>query len=231
MNLCIMLDKTDYESIWTEPVLHPEAMSIAGKEIIQYWLEWARFKGIEKLYIYTESEGVASEKIDMLETLYGVAVVYLHPSKNIEYTENTYRGLGVFLDSGEYRTIKDLDSFLKLERALIQEPLKYSSTVGYGKFKHIQIGKNVYIHKSAKLSGAVVIGDNCIIEKDVEIRDSVINSGSLLKRGSVIDNSHIGKNIHLATNVYLKEKALFESTIYDMVKRESVVHEGICLKS
>jgi len=81
-----------------------------------------------------------------------------------------------------------------------------------------------------KLLGAVVIGDNCTIEEDVEIKNSVINEGCLIKNGSTLQNSHISKNIHMTTNLYLRDKALFESSIYDMIKQNFFPIEGVCLK-
>jgi len=234
MNLCITLDATTDHIIHTEELLlYPETMSIAGKEMVHYWLEWARSQGYKKLSIYTMSVGMDNTKIQTLQDLYGIEVIYQQPSDktDIAVEKEAYNGMGIFLDSGEYRCFKSLDEVLMFEQELIYNPLSYCSLTGYGKSAHIQIGKNVYIHKSAKLSGAVVIGDNCIIEKDVEIEDSVINNGCLIKKRSIIKNCHISQNIHMTTNLYLKDKALFESSIYDMTKKESVIHEGICLKN
>jgi NDP-sugar pyrophosphorylase family protein len=86
------------------------------------------------------------------------------------------------------------------------------------------------MHKSVKLSGAVIIGDNCIIEKDVEIQNSVISSGCLIKQKSTLIKSHIDQNIHMNIGLFLNNKALFESSIYDMIKKESLRHEGLCVK-
>jgi len=234
MNLYIALDVATHDIMHAEkPLFRMETMSIAGKEIVQYWLEWARFQGYKKLYIRSIKAGMHDAKIQDLQDLYGIEVIYqkLSDEMDIAAEEEVYAGLGVFLDSGEYRRFKNLNEVLMFEQELIYNPLSYSSLVGYGKSAHIQVGKNVYIHKSAKLSGAVVIGDNCIIEKDVEIEDSVINNGCLVKKRSIVKNCHIGQNIQMITNLYLKDKALFESSIYDMTKKESVIHEGVCLKN
>ena len=233
MNLYITLDATADDIMHTEnPLCYLETMSIAGKEIVQYWLEWARFQGYKKLFIRSMKAGIDDEKIQNLENLYDVEVIYQNPSDKMDTSaEEVYAGLGIFLDSGEYRCFKNLNEVMMLEQELIYNPLEYCTLTGYGKSGDIQIGKNVYIHKSAKLSGAVVIGDNCIVEKFVEIEDSVINNGCLIKKGSIVKNCHIGENIHMITSLYLKDKALFESSIYDMKKKESVIHEGICLKN
>jgi len=233
VNLYIALDAAADDMIHAEkPLFCMETMSIAGKEIVQYWLEWARFQGYKKLYIRSIKASIDDEKIQNLQNLYDIEVIYQKPSDKMDTTaEEVYAGIGIFLDSGEYRCLKNLNEIMMLEQELIYNPLKYCSLAGYGKSGDIQIGKNVYIHKSAKLSGAVVIGDNCIVEKYVEIEDSVINNGCLIKKGSIVKNCHISENIHMITSLYLKDKALFESSIYDMIKKESVIHEGICLKN
>ena len=233
MNLYITLDETTDPIMNEKLFLHPETISIAGKELVQYWLEWARFKGYAKLYIYSKRTDMDNKKVQTLQNLYSIEVIYRHLSDTIDSAseKKMYHGLGIFLDNGEYKSFKSLDEVLLFEQELIYTPLDYCSSAGYGKSEHIQIGKNVYIHRSAKLSGAVVIGDNCIIEKDVEIEDSVINNGCLIKKRSIIKNCHIAQNIHMLTNLYLKDKALFESKIYDTVKKENVIHEGICLKN
>lgn len=209
-----------------------EMISIAGKEIVEYWLEWARHKGYSELLIYSDKIAIKDSKAQSFEDLYGVKVTLNHllEKKDIIIDEIEHKGIGIFLDNGEYRCVDSLDNLLSLEQELIYTPLGYSSSVGYGKSEHIYIGKNVYIHKSVKLLGAVVIGDNCTIEEEVEIKDSVINEGCLIKNGSTLENSHISKNIHMTTNLYLRNKALFESSIYDIVKQSSLLHEGICLK-
>jgi NDP-sugar pyrophosphorylase family protein len=213
-------------------MLRFESISIAGKGIVEYWLEWARHKGYNELIIYSDKISIEDIKVQTLENLYGVklSIKHLSDKKDSASDDAENRGIGIFLDSGKYRCFNSLDELLSLEQELIYTPLNYSSSVGYGKSEHIYIGKNVYIHKSVKLLGAVVIGDNCTIEEGVEIKDSVINEGCHIKNGSTLQNSHISKNIHMTTNLYLRDKALFESSIYDIAKQSSLAHEGICLK-
>jgi len=232
MNLYIKLNSSTYYTMHEENTLLPmETMSLAGKEIILYWLEWAKFKGYKKLFIDSIKVGIDDDEIQNLQNLYDIEVIYQKTSYKMDTTiEDAYTGIGIFLDNGEYRCFKNLNEALLLEQELIYNPLKYCSLSGYGKSGHIQIGKNVYIHKSVKLYGAVIIGDNCIVEKHVEIEDSVINNGCLIKKGSIVKNCHIDKNIHMNTNLYLKNKGLFESTLYDIIKNIVVPHEGICFK-
>jgi NDP-sugar pyrophosphorylase family protein len=233
MNLYITLNDACKLPLNEEDFLTPETIAIAGKELIHYWLEWAHAKGYEQLVITSECRSINNEIIGNLQSLHDVEIVYVHPSDASDKVddEENHIGIGIFLDSGEYKTFTNLDEMLILEQELIHNPLQYGTSAGYGKSSQIQIGKNVYIHRSVKLSGAVVIGNNCIIEKGVEIEDSVINNGCLIKRGSIIKHSHIGKGIDFLTNMYLKDKALFAESIYDIVKKVSIRHKGICAKN
>jgi NDP-sugar pyrophosphorylase family protein len=233
MNLHIVLDtNNDYVSSKEDPLSSPETINIAGQEIIHYWLEWARHQSYSKLYIYSAGTTIDNQKIEMLQNLYAVKVIYQKPSElnKLKFTKDIYQGMGIFLDSGEYHYLKNLDDILMLEQELIHKPLHYCALIGYGADEEIQVGKNVYIHKSVKLSGAVIIGDNCVIEKDVEIENSVISSGCLIKQKSILKKSHVDQNIHMNTGLFLNNKALFESSIYDMIKKESLRHEGLCVK-
>jgi len=233
MNLHIVLDtNNDYVFDKENLLSTPETINIAGKEIIHYWLEWARHKSYNTLYIYSARSIIDNKKNEMLQDLYGVKIVYQKPFElhGVKFDKDVYQGMGIFLDSGEYHYFKSLDDVFVLEQELIHKPLKYCALVGYGADDAIQVGKNVYIHKSVKFSGAVVIGDNCIIEKDVEIENSVISRGCLIKQRSIIKKSHIDQNIHMNMGLSLNKKALFESSIYDMMKKESYSHEGLCVK-
>lgn len=233
MNLYIVLDtNNDYVFNKENPLSSPETINIAGQEIIHYWLEWARHKAYTKLYIYSARSTIDSQKIEMLQNLYGVEIIYQKPSNlnRLKFNKDIYQGMGIFLDSGEYHYFKSLEDILILEQELMHKPLEYCALIGYGADEEIQIGKNVYIHNSVKLSGAVIIGDNCIIEKDVEIENSVISSGCLIKQKSVLRKSHIDQDIHMNIGLFLNNKALFESSIYDMIKKESLRHEGLCVK-
>ncbi|MFT5661303.1 MAG: NDP-sugar pyrophosphorylase family protein [Sulfurimonas sp.] len=226
MKLCIIVNNE-------MNFLNLHTMSIAGKEIVEYWLEWARYKGYETLDIYLSNKDEETQLTEYFENLYGVKLVYRHIDEqgSIDKNCHTYRGIGIFLDNNEYKKFKSLDDVLVFEQILIQNPLKYSSLAGYGKSEQIHIGKDVYIHESVKLFGNVFIGDNCRIEQDVVIEDSIIDKGCNVKGGSIVINSHITQNIYMNTQLYLKDKALFESHIYDVVQKRNLVHSGLCIKN
>lgn len=231
--LSIIINNKDYNIVQsTDPSLYPETVNIAGKEILIYWLEWARANGDKTLHIYTLKTKIEKEKIEKLFNLFGIEIIY-HLQSDItnksNEENNSYYGIGIFLDNGVYNRIKSFNELLKLEENLISRPLHYSSPIGYDNNTQIQIGKNVYIHASVQLSGYIVIGDDCIIEKDVIIRNSIINNNVLIKEGSYIENSHIESNLKILDRIYLQNKALFQSNIYCKKEQHSLAHYGICI--
>jgi len=211
-------------------LLISEATNIAGKKIIEYWLDWALYQKYTTLCIYTDTKMLTDREVQDYKNLYNISIEYLPmPQKSkLLQEKNTFYGIGIFTDSNTYKVFQDLHDLLLFERELIKKPLHYCSQSGYNNASEIKIGKNVYMHKSVKLSGAVIIGDNCIIEKDVKIHSSIIGAGSVIKHQSIIENSHIAQDIHLVSPLYLKEKALFKSSIYCLATKQEVPHDGIC---
>jgi len=211
-------------------LLISEATNIAGKKIIEYWLDWALYQKYTKLCIYTDTKMLTDKEVQDYQNLYNITIAYLPLSqKNIVLQEkNIFYGIGIFMDSGTYRVFEDLHALLLFERELIKTPLPYCSHSGYTDASEIKIGKNVYMHKSVKLSGVVIIADNCIIEKGVKIHNSIIGAGSIIKQQSIIENSHIAQDIHMVSSLYLKEKALFKSSIYCLATKQEVPHDGLC---
>jgi len=205
----------------------PESMCIAGKELAVYWLEWARANGHDAVHIYSAHTHLGENMRKQLSDLYGVTIVYRQPM-HLDKNQLHFKGLGIFLNDGSYKTLDSLRGLLDLEQELVARPLDYSTPIGYGNRSKVRIGRNVYIHPSVVLSGNVVIGDGCTIGRDVKIENSVINNGSIVKEGSVIKNSHIAGHVKMLTDLYLDNKALFQSYLYDTVQNLNISTEDIC---
>jgi NDP-sugar pyrophosphorylase family protein len=170
------------------------------------------------------------ENINVYDDLYKIQIVCINYEtvKYLKKDENLFFGFGLFLDNGEFYKLKNINDFLYFEKRLLQKHLNYSSSIGYGNNVNIQIGKNVYIHPSVILKEPIIIGNNCIIEANVEIQNSIISNNVHLKLGSVIKNSHISQDQKLLTDLYLDNKALFTAQIYDINSKQGYTHEGIC---
>ena len=224
--LCIIIDEENTKVFDNAQLKMPaERKGLAGKEIILYWVEYARSTGKKSVHVFSPIQTVGIDEEVSLYHLYGVRVIY-HKLESHPKDFKCYEGVGIFLDDGSYRKFESFNDLLSFEKKMLEMPLEYSADLGYGKHENIRIGKNVYIHPSAQLLGKVIIGDNCRIEKNTIIENSVINKYSMVKEGSIIKDSHIAANVVMVTDLYLKDKALFQAGIYDIKTEHFYAFDG-----
>lgn len=69
----------------------------------------------------------------------------------------------------------------------------------------VWIGQNVKIDPKAKLKDSVVIGNNCVIEADVEISNTVIGDNNIIGKNSKIIRTVIWNNNKIGNEVDIKE--------------------------
>jgi mannose-1-phosphate guanylyltransferase len=72
------------------------------------------------------------------------------------------------------------------------------------------LGRNSHVGAGVRLKGHVVIGDNCVIERDCDIKDSIIWSGTLVDANSRMKHTVIGANCFVENGSRLIEAALVE---------------------
>jgi len=228
--LTITIDSNSYEWVTDlDPSLHPLSLSLAGKSILEYLLHWARYRDYSSIAINDIHPNITYEKLQKFSELYGVKIIYNHLKKEEEkcYLADA-TGIGIFKDDGIFYPITSAKVFFELEAKLMTTPLAYSGAIGYQNDTNMQIGKDVYIHRSVKLIPPLIIGDNCILEPNVKIENSVINSNVHIEEDTIIKDSHIEKNLHISGNLYIQNKALFALKIYDKKASKSVAHDGVC---
>lgn len=70
------------------------------------------------------------------------------------------------------------------------------------KDEYNNVGKNIWIHKTAKVYDTAYIGENCIICKDAEVRHcAFIRKNAIIGEGTVVGNSTELKNVILFNKV------------------------------
>lgn len=84
-------------------------------------------------------------------------------------------------------------------------------------------GKGTFIDKNVKLSGNVIIGDNCIIKEGARIKDSIIWDNVILDFNSTVENSIVSNNVLIGKNSVVSDN----SVIPDSYKLD----EGITFSS
>jgi len=89
--------------------------------------------------------------------------------------------------------------------------------------KDIWIGENSRVENFSNLKGGVVIGNNCVIEKDVFISDSVIGDNSVVEEGANIVKSVIWNDVHIGRKAELKENIIGSGT---QIKAKAFIQDG-----
>ena len=85
------------------------------------------------------------------------------------------------------------------------------------------IGKRERIDRSARFEGSVIIGDQCVIGKDVYIRDSVIGDKCIIEDGAVICGSVLWSDSVVKADAQITQTVLGS---WCEVGRKAVIHEG-----
>ncbi len=68
----------------------------------------------------------------------------------------------------------------------------------------VTIGRDTVIYPNVFLEGRSNIGQNCVIEANVKIADSVLADGVLVKMGSYIEESRIGPKVQIGPMAHLR---------------------------
>jgi bifunctional UDP-N-acetylglucosamine pyrophosphorylase / glucosamine-1-phosphate N-acetyltransferase len=91
------------------------------------------------------------------------------------------------------------------------------------------IGRDTVIYPNVFLEGRTVIGDNCRIEANVKIADSILEDGVVVKMGSYIEASRLGPKVQVGPMAHLRPLSdLREGVkIGNFVEvKKSVLHAG-----
>mgnify|MGYP001409906155 CR=1 FL=1 len=110
---------------------------------------------------------------------------------------------------GYWRDVGNPDSYRAALLDILNEDVTLPLPGTQDKKKNVTLytGSNVKIDKSAKLEGLVVLGDDCIIEKDAVVKNSVLARECKVSEGATVENSifwnevEIGKNSTLLNTV------------------------------
>ncbi len=105
------------------------------------------------------------------------------------------------------------DKYLQLHRDLL---LNKSAGIASLPVGGVSSGKQSIIHPTARLTGPVVIGDNCTIERGARlIGPVVIGSGGIILEDSTIEDSIIWNHVKLGPRAHLKSSILADNCRLD----------------
>ncbi len=94
----------------------------------------------------------------------------------------------------------------------------------------VTIGRDTIIYPNVYLEGRTEIGENCVIEPNVKIADSVLADGVLVKMGSYITESRVGPEVRIGPMAHLRPLSDLRKgvRIGNFVEvKKSVLHPGV----
>jgi NDP-sugar pyrophosphorylase family protein len=69
----------------------------------------------------------------------------------------------------------------------------------------LMLGKNSKIDEGVKLTGAVIIGDNCHVQSGAFLEDTIVWSGSTIGAGSSLESCVVGANVFIDGGSHVNE--------------------------
>jgi bifunctional UDP-N-acetylglucosamine pyrophosphorylase/glucosamine-1-phosphate N-acetyltransferase len=94
----------------------------------------------------------------------------------------------------------------------------------------VSIGRDTVIYPNVYLQGRTVIGENCRLEPNVKISDSVLADNVLVKMGSIITQSQVGAGVDIGPYAHLRPLSDLRPGVHvgNFVEvKKSVLHEGV----
>lgn len=136
-----------------------------------------------------------------------------------------------YISEGYWKDVGNLDELMLAQRNVLDGEVKISipgerlNVIG----RDVWVGANSNISPKVKFKGGVIIGDNCEIEDEVEIENSVLGDGCIIKKGAKITDStlwdgvHIGGNSDVEGAIISQNGHLLDNT---EVEKGAVISEG-----
>lgn len=123
-----------------------------------------------------------------------------------------------YVAAGYWRDIGNIEEYRAAHRDVLSGLIKIGLPGQRIKGKRIYLGNRSRVDLTARLKGGVIIGENCVIEGNVKISNSIIGDNCEIREGAVIEDSIIwndvkigaGSEIHesiVCSNVTISEKA------------------------
>ena len=94
----------------------------------------------------------------------------------------------------------------------------------------VQIGRDTVIYPNVYLEGHTIVGENCVLEPNVKIRDAVLGNDVLIKMGSVITESRLADGVQVGPYSHLRPLADLRegAKVGNFVEvKKSILHPGV----
>ncbi|HEX5323711.1 MAG TPA: sugar phosphate nucleotidyltransferase, partial [Capsulimonadaceae bacterium] len=131
-----------------------------------------------------------------------------------------------FVSEAYWRDITTLPDYRKAQEDILTGKVQVEMA-GHKEGKQIWVAQNATIHPTADLSGAVVVGKNATVGKNVKIRGPVsLGAFCRVEEGAVIDNSIIWRGSVIEQNAVVRSCILGDDCT---IRESAAVQEGSVL--
>ena len=121
-----------------------------------------------------------------------------------------------YVAEGYWKDVGSLEEYRAANMDILQEKVHVSIPGERINEKKIWVGKGSRIDFTSKLEGSIVIGENCKIEADTRISNSIIGANTVIEEGAVIIDSVLWNNVKVARGAFLQENVISNDTeIYE----------------
>ena len=131
-----------------------------------------------------------------------------------------------FNAKGYWRDVGNPDSYRSSLQEITQGLVKLDFEGEKQTFEHgiLYCGKNLKMDKSVKVTGLVVVGDNCVLEEGAQISDSCLGDNCTIGENSVVEKSILWNNVKIGDRAKMINAVLCDNVLIDTkVKAESGV--------
>ncbi len=117
-----------------------------------------------------------------------------------------------YVAEGYWKDVGSLDEYRTANMDVLTGQVKVDLPGDKVPDKRVWIGKGTRIDFTSKLEGTVVAGDNCRIEANARILNSVIGPNTVIEEGAVIIDSVIWDNVRVGRGSLLQECVVADHT-------------------
>ncbi|HBG45871.1 MAG TPA: nucleotidyltransferase [Deltaproteobacteria bacterium] len=158
---------------------------------------------------------------------------YIPPDKEFDFSKDLFplmlekkEPLYGYIAEGYWKDVGSLEEYRGANMDILQDYVHVEIPGERIDDRRLWVGKGSRIDFTAKLEGAIVIGENCRIEAEARITNSIIGANSVVEEGAVIRDSVLWDNTRVARGASLHEDVVASSS---EVLDKAHVAEGVII--
>jgi mannose-1-phosphate guanylyltransferase/phosphomannomutase len=128
-----------------------------------------------------------------------------------------------YIADGYWKDIGNLTEYRLAHRDILEGRVRVNIPGEKVEGRNVWLGKDARVDFTAKLTGSVVIGENCMIGPNVRINNSVIGRNCVVEEGASISDSVIWDDAVIGKNASLQENVVGRGT---MIKENAFLGIG-----